>query len=198
LFTLVVLYPDKNNEADPNAVLVTTHRAPPQLLGYLPREQAALYRQRMAEAGYDHLVSACEAAISGGLVSPEKAYDYVLEVDLDLSEAPDPEHLVVHPEPVRLPADQAVQPDGEGQYRFKCWLPHDAVGALHPKGRTKGWTTDQWTTINYYLANTRGIGLGFKVLSIPKQEHAAVFGPAPVNAVLESIEGRWVSLRLEG
>jgi hypothetical protein len=92
----------------------------------------------------------------------------MLEVDPDLSELSSPEYQAAHPEPLRLPADATFKPDAEGRYRFKCWLPHDAVGVLHPKGRTKGWTTDQWATIGYYLANSRGTGLSFKVLSIPK------------------------------
>lgn len=196
-FSLVVLYPDDDNAADPNAILVTTHQAPPKLLGYLPREQAALYRQRMAEAGYHHMVSACEAVLSGGLVTPEQVYDYILELDLDMSSDPHPEHLVMHPETVRQPAHPEFKPDAQGDYRFKCWLPHDAVGYLHPKWRTKGWTVDSWATVNYYLSNEKGIGLGFKVLSVPKAEHAQVFGEQPVNAVVEGIERRWVMLRLE-
>lgn len=195
--SLVVLYPDKDNAADPNAILVTTPVAPPKVLGYLPREEAAIYRKRMAEAGYPHLVSACEAVLSGGLVTPEQTYDYILELDLDMSEDPHPDHLVIHPETVHQPAEPEFKPDDQGVYRFKCWLPHDAVGSLHPKGRTKGWTTDGWDTVNYYLANAKGIGLGFKVLSISKAEHTRVFGEKPVNAVLEAVEHRWATLRLE-
>ncbi len=197
IFTLVVLYPDKNNDADPNAVAVMTQQAPPKLLGYLPREVAAEYRQRMVQAGYEHLVSACEAVLSGGLVTTDKVYDYILEVDLDMSTDPHPDHLVIHPELVRHPADPAFQKDADGAYRFKCWIPHDAVGNLHPKRRTKGWTTDSWTTVNYYLSNAQNLGLGFKVLSIAKAKHAKVFGEEPVTAVVESIQRRWVTLRLE-
>jgi hypothetical protein len=195
--SLVVLYPDKDNAADPNAILITTPMQPPKLLGYLPREQAAEYRQRMAEAGFAHMISACEATLTGGLDTGDRSYDYVLELDLDMSEAPHPEHLVVNPQTVRRPAIPPFEPDEQGVYRFKCWLPHDAVGFLHPMGRTKGWTTDGWDTINYYLANAKGIGLGFKVLSVPKADHIRVFGEAPVNAVIEDIKQRWVVLRLE-
>lgn len=197
LSSLVVLYPDKENAADSNAILVTTPESPPKLLGYLPREQAAHYRQRMNEAGYGHMISACEATLTGGLDTAERSYEYVLELDLNMSEAPDSEHLVVNPQTVRRPAIPEFKPDHQGKYRFKCWLPSDAVGFLHPKCRTKGWTTDTWDTINYYLANAKNIGLGFKVLSVPKAEHTKVFGDAPVNAVIEDIRHRWVTLRLE-
>lgn len=195
--SLVVLYPDKDNAADPNAILVTTPVSPPKLLGYLPREQAALYRKRMADAGYVHMISACEATLTGGLDIEDRSYDYTLELDLDMSEDPHPEHLVVNPQTVRHPAIPEFKPDEQGVYRFRCWLPRDAVGMLHPQGRTKGWTTDGWDTINYYLANSKGLGLGFKVLSVPKADHARVFGGAPVNAVIEEIKHRWVTLRLE-
>lgn len=197
IFTLVVLYPDKDNPVDPNAVLVMSQQAPPKLLGYLPCAVAAEYRQRMVVAGYDHLVSACEAVLAGGLETTDKTYDYILELDLDMSTNPHPEHLVVHPEMVRHSHDPEFKKDADGAYRFKCWMPHDAVGNLHTELRTKGWTTDSWTTVNYYLSNAQGIGLGFKVLSVPKAKHAKAFGQEPVSAVVEEIKHRWVTLRLE-
>lgn len=197
IFSIVVLGPDNHNAADANAVAVTTQQSPYNVLGYLPREQAALYRARMAEAGHDHLISACEMVLSGGLVTPDRTYDYVLELDLDMTEDPSPEHLVVHPELMKLPSDPAFKKDSSGAYRFKCWLPYDAVDECHARLRTKGWTTDSWNTVNYYLCNRQGLGLGFKLLSIPKSEHEKAFGPEPVKAVVEDITRRWVTLRLE-
>lgn len=196
IFTLVVLCPDNTNPTDSDAVAVTTQQAPHKILGYIPREVAAEYRQRMAHAGYDHLVSACEAVLSGGLVTTDKIYDYILEVDLDMSNDPHSDHLVIHPEMVRNPADPVFKSGADGVYRFKCWIPHDATGNLHPELRTKGWTTHSWTTVNYYLSNSQGIGLGFKILSIAKAKHARVFGEEPVTAVVEEIKRRWVTLRL--
>lgn len=43
----------------------------------------------------------------------------------------------------------------------------------------------------------QGHRLGFKVLSVPKADHIRVFGEAPVNAVIEEVQHRWVTLRLE-
>lgn len=196
-FFLVVLYPDNQNEFDPNAVAVMTRQSPSQVLGYLPREIAALYRERMKEAGYEHMVSACEAVLTGGLVTPDKNYDYVLEVDLEMTIAPSPDHLVIHPELHRKEASPQFKKDANGDYRFKVWLPHEAVGNLKRDKRAHGWTTDSWNTINYYLMNQQGIGLGHKVLSVPKGEHAKVFGEEPVGVVVEDITRRWVTLRLE-
>jgi len=197
IFTLVVLCPDNNNHADPNAVAVMTQQAPPRQLGYLPSAIAAQYRQRMDDAGFSHLISACEATVSGGLVTTEKNYEYVVELDLDLSIDPHPDHLVMHPELVRHPADPKFARDASGIYRFTCWLPRDALENHHPKLKTKGWTTSSWSTVNYYLCNDKSIGLGFKLLSVPKSEHLKVFGAEPVVAVVEKVERRWVTLRLE-
>lgn len=197
IFTLVVLCPDNTNTADHSAVAVMTQQAPPKVLGYLPHEVAVDYRKRMTQAGYEHLLSACEAVISGGLVTTDMTYDYILEVDLDMSIDPHPDHLIIHPEMVRHTADPQFKKDTDGAYRFKCWIPHDAVGHLHSKLRTKGWTTDSWTTVNYYLSNAQNIGLGFKVLSVPKSKHTKAFGEEPVTAVVEEIKRRWVTLRLE-
>lgn len=165
-------------------------------LAQLLRRPAAVMCEGMRHH-YEHLVSACEAVLSGGLVTTDNTYDYILEVDLDMSTDPHPDHLVIHPEMVRHPADPEFKKDADGLYRFKCWIPHDAVGHLHRKQRTKGWTTDSWTTVNYYLSNAQGIGLGFKVLSVPKAKHAKVFSEEPVTAVVEEIKRRWVTLRLE-
>jgi len=196
-FTIVVLGPDNHNAADPNAVAITTQQKPYHVLGYLPREQAATYRTRMQEAGYEHLISACEMVLSAGLVTADCVYDYILELDLDMSEDPSPDHLVVHPELVRLPADPEFKKDASGAYRFKCWLPHDAVGEHHARLRTKGWTTDSWNTVNYYLCNRQGLGLGFKLLSVPKAKHAKALGDKPATAIVEDITRRWVTLKIE-
>ncbi|WP_164229510.1 hypothetical protein [Stenotrophomonas maltophilia] len=135
IFTVVVLYPDNNNAVDPNAVLVMSRQAPPRPLGYLPSVIAAQHRIRMKEAGYSHLVSACEATTSGGLVTADTTYDCMLEVDLDMSADPDPEHLVIHPELVRLSADPEFKKDASGAYCFQCWFPHDALAGEGPLSR---------------------------------------------------------------
>lgn len=174
--SLVVLYPDNDNAADPNAILVTTPVSPPEIARVLPTRAAAEYRKRMAEAGYMHMISACEATLTGGLDIEDRSYDYILELDLDMSEDPHPEHLMVNPQTVKRPAIPDLKPDEHGAYRFKCWLPHDAVGFLHPKGRTMGWTTDSWNTINYYLANAKGIGLGSRSCQCPRPTISGCLG----------------------
>lgn len=196
-FFLVVLYPDDRNAHDANAVVVMSRQSPPEVLGYLPRDTAVRYRERMAQAGYEHMVSACEAVLSDGLVAPDTTYEYTLELDLEMSTDPAPDHLVIHPELHRIDAYPEFKTDSNGDYRFKVWLPHDAIGNLKHDHRAHGWTTDSWSTVNYYLMNRQGIGLGHKVLSVPKAKHGKVFGEEPVDVVVEDITRRWVMLRLE-
>ena len=198
-FFIAVLYPDNKNDHDPNAIAVMTQegRDGPEVLGHLPREVAVLYRRRMEEEGYAHHISACGAALTGGLRANEQNYSYTLELDFDLDTGPHPENEVSPAKTVRLPGTQPLKKDRDGAYRFECWLPGDAVGAYHLKWRTMGWTTPHWKTVNYYLQNQKGIGLGFKLLSVSKRRHAAVFGDDPVIAVIEAIKDRWVTLRLE-
>lgn len=198
-FFVAILYPDNNNPHDPHAVAVMTQegRGGPELLGHLPREIARRYRTRMDEEGYSHHISACGAALTQGVRTDERDYNYVLELDFDLDTVPKPDNEISPPSTIRFPGLPALKKDHDGTYRFRCWLPHDAVGAYHRELRTIGWTAPHWKTINYYLQNDRGIGLGFKLLTLPKNRHAAVLGESPVAAVIEEIQNRWVTLRLE-
>lgn len=196
-FFLAILYPENHDEHDPDAVVVMTRQSPPEVLGYLPRETAAIYRERMKEAGYMLMTSACEAVLSGGLVAPDTTYDYVLEVDLEMSTAPSPDHLVIHPELHQIDAYPELKKDGKGDYQFKVWLPRDALDNIKSDHRAHGWTTDSWNTVNYYLMNRQGIGLGHKVLSVPKAKHVYVFGEERADVIVEEISRRWITLRLE-
>jgi hypothetical protein len=197
VFFLVVLHPDNHNANDENAVAVLTSGPPPKLLGYLPREVAAEYRKRMTSYGFEHCTSACEAVLSGGLVAPDKTYDFILELDLAMDEAPSPEHLVIHPELQRIPAYPEFVRDADGAWRFKVWIPHGAPEDLHRERRAHGWTTESWSTVNYYLMNASGIGLGHKVLSVPKGKHTKALGAEPVKVRVEDITRRWATIVLE-
>jgi hypothetical protein len=52
------------------------------------------------------------------------------------------------------------------------------------------WTTDGWDTINYYVLNSQGIGLGHKLFSVSKADHARLFGNVAPTANFKSIVGR--------
>jgi hypothetical protein len=193
-FFTALLYPYDTNPYDPLAVGVTTLEAP-TLLGHLPAQLARSYRDRMQELGFRG-VSACGAVLSGGLDLGKSNYDFVLELDLDLLLKPAygmdcgtiiPSRAVVKPEYTK---------GDDGSYTFRCWLPQGTAGHLHRHLRMKAWTTPDWGTINYYIDNDRGIGLGHKVLSIPKPLHRKLFGPDLATPSVESIEERWASVRL--
>lgn len=197
-FLRVVLLPDDNNRYDPNAVAVL-HMADgssPELLGHLSRAHAIDYRARLKTLGFESMASVCNAVLSGGLQTNDRSYSYVLELDLDLSISPTKGAIVAMGEPKREASNPTFEKDRQGSYRFRCWLTGGLDGH-HPKNRTKAWTTPDWDTVNYYLQNAQGIGLGAKLISVPKEEHRRAFGDGFASAVVEGIDGRWVTLRLD-
>ena len=63
-----VLIPEPGNPDDPNAVLVAIDG---RRVGYLTREDAALYGEWMTELGIDAMTASCPAFICGGFVDEE-------------------------------------------------------------------------------------------------------------------------------
>nr|WP_228441912.1 HIRAN domain-containing protein [Xanthomonas campestris] len=197
-FFRVVLVPNDQNPYDSNAVAVLYRSVSVEfeLLGHLSQALALDYRARMAALGHEAMVSVCDAMLSGGLEASDRDYAFVLELDLDLNQIPVVRDEDVAFDPLRQPANPEFRKDADGLYRFRCWLPGGLDGH-HRKNRTKAWTTPAWDTVNYYLQNAQGIGLGSKLLSIPKDQHRAVFGDYFAEAVVEAIDKRWVTLRLD-
>lgn len=193
----VYLVPNDQNPYDSNAVgvLVRSSNGELELLGHLPQSLALEYRGRMMALGHGAMMSVCDAMLSGGIETNDKDYAFVLELDLDLSQAPEVVDAGVDFERHRQPANPEFRRDADGVYRFRCWLP-GGIDGHHRKNRTKAWTTPAWDTVNYYLQNAQGIGLGSKLLSVPKEQHRAAFGDGFAEAVVESIDKRWVTLRL--
>jgi hypothetical protein len=58
------------------------------------------------------------------------------------------------------------------------------------------WTTDHWDTVNYYVSNKAGLGIGHKLFGIPKPEHRELFGEFEPEADIMSIEGRFAVIEL--
>lgn len=76
------------------------------------------------------------------------------------------------------------------------WLPVSSHDWLHKRRSVTRWTTEHWGTVNFYADSHKAIGLGHKVLEIPKLQYQATFGDADVEAILEDLDGRWATLRL--
>jgi hypothetical protein len=193
----VVLYPYSTNDYDPNAVgVMALPSMGSHLLGHLPRQLAVAYRERMASLGMPPF-SACDAVLSGGMKDKEKQYNFVLELDLDLTGVPTEEPQLTHYAAVRVPTQTGPLEDLGPGYVFRGWLPQGSLGALCPKRSMHSWSTAEWKTVNYYVLADNGIGLGHKLLSFPKSLHRKLFGQGEATATLERIEGRWALVRLE-
>lgn len=81
-------------------------------------------------------------------------------------------------------------PDGEGRYIVTVELDDYALNDMDRRQRIDTWTTEHWTTINYYLLNSRNISLGHLLFRIPKEQHQEMFGDRDAVAKIELLEKR--------
>lgn len=191
-FCTARLVPENLNPHDPNAVAVFIENA---RVGYLARERAAELRAALARLDHAHLPqTTCDAVILNGLVADGKAYDYSVELDLDLISTLPQLSFPQFAEVVRRDPTPPLQTRGTGLFEVTVWLPHAAIHDLDNLQRVKSWTTEHWDTVNYYLRNTRGIGLGHKVMAVPKKLHEKLFGDKEPQVTVLAIEGRNVTL----
>ena len=191
-FCTARLVPEDMNPHDQDAVAVYIANAK---VGHLPRERAADLRAALARLGQPSLPpTTCDAAIVNGLVADGKAYDYAIELDLDLLGTLPQLSFPQYPEVVRRDPTPSLQARGVGLFEVTVWLPHAALHDMDQQQRVKSWTTEHWDTVNYYLRNTRGIGLGHKVVSVPKKIHAKLFGDREPQVSVLAIEGRNLTL----
>jgi hypothetical protein len=184
---------DNQNQHDPNAVRVVVRN---QLVGYLPASYAETYRSYLSElpAHVKHVSVA--AAITGGLRTNDRTYEYSIELDI-------PDSLKMYPlsepmsdEVVRANGYAPLVESGSGVFTAKVWVPTPNVSDLHKQLRIQEWTTDSWGTVNFYALNRQGIGLGYKLYEMPKGEHARLFRGSETSVTLELGNGRFATLRI--
>ncbi|MDM0068370.1 hypothetical protein [Variovorax sp. J31P207] len=192
MFCTARLVPEALNPHDANAAAVYVGEAK---VGHLARDLAVLFRASLARLGHqDAPETTCDAVILNGLVADGEAYEYSVELDLPLDgDAPTLAVPKFH-EAVRQDPDPPLRPRAAGLYEVTVWMPHDALDSMDKKQRVESWTTDHWDSINYYLRNRQGIGLGFKVLDVPKALHADLFGDHEPAVNVMAIDGRAVTL----
>lgn len=185
-FCDATLVPQHDNPYDEHAVLVAVGH---EEVGHLPRDLALEFRERLCSAGLVGQQTQCRAVITAGLEANDRVYDYIIELDLDLS---------MQPSAIEQPSTSIDRQDsnfhldsqGNGKYLVKVWLGEGVLGRMDARKRIHTWTTDAWDTINYYVLNSQGIGLGHKLFSVPKAEHVRLFGNAATTANFESLVGR--------
>lgn len=188
------LVPVANNPHDPLAVAVRIAGA---VVGHLGRQLAPNVRRALELEGLARQTTTVEAAISNGRTTADRSYEYTVELDL----APDDygistDRRTAFPQLTRLPRYPELVANDDGSFTARVWLPVSTHDWLHKRRSVTRWTTDEWDTVNFYADNHKGIGLGHKVLEIPKQRYQATFGDAELGASLEDLDGRWATLRL--
>lgn len=188
------LVPYDSNEFDPNAVRIEIDG---KTIGHLNRDLAIAFRCRLIDLFADSIVTTCDAAISNGLVTDERTYSYTVELDIDLSLGASTNNSPRYQSLTRREANSALSRRPDGSYVAVVRLGSETIGNLHKQLRTGSWTTDDWTTVNYYIDNKQGIGLGHRILSVPKDENFAMFGEVEPDVVVESIEGRYATVVLK-
>lgn len=166
-------------------------------VGYIPRDLAPTYRDALSRLGIDGKEVSAVAVITNGLQTDAKVYNYTVELDIDLKRwklQSNPRSSLVQLE--RLPPySKLVQVDAN-QCRVRVWIPVASTEDLHRNLEVGHWTSEKWTSVNFYVSNRQGIGLGFKLLELEKTEFARVFGGDEIEASLSEIEGRWATLTL--
>lgn len=185
------LVPYDDNSSDPNAVRVEIDG---KVVGHLSRDFAVPYRSRLAQISLEARTTTCDGLITNGLSVPDRACNYTIELDLDIAGVASLKSLPRYPELIRKDPKTHLSRRPNGSYVATVWLGPEALGNLHKRLQTTSWTTDHWTTINYYIENRQACGLGHRVLSIPKDEHFLMFGDEEPEVFVERIEGRYATV----
>lgn len=190
---LAYLVPDDQNPHDANAVKVMIEG---RTVGHLSASFAKSYRSYLSElpSHIEHVSVA--AAITNGLVTKDRAYEYTIEVDI-------PDHLKIHAlsapmddEIVRVNGYAPLQPAADGSYFAKVWVPTANFDELHKSRAVDEWTTDAWESVNFYARNRQGIGLGLKVYELTKPQYADLFKGGPASGVLVLGANRFATLHI--
>lgn len=200
VFCTATLIPEDTNPYDSNAVKVLIES---EHVGYLSRESAVTFRSYFKNFELNVQTTTCDALIGAGFKTQEKTYEYVIELDIPPQPSPPTILAPTYPNPDRRDTSVVLQKQSNGSYFIEAWLDHYVLGDMHEKKRIHMWTADHWDTINYYMMNSKGIGLGHKLFEIPKTEHYKIFGNAVPNArsiisnaILISLNGRMATIEL--
>lgn len=186
VFCTALLIPERGNPHDPNAVLVMVGS---EKIGHLSRENALEFRGRLNSLDLGGQTTRCGAVISGGLETAGRIYDYITELDLDLSSVPRSEEPA-YPSIDRRNPNFPIERQDKGRYFVRVWLGEGVLDHMHKRKSIHCWTTEDWDTVNYYVLNSKGIGLGHKLFSVPKAKHSRLFGKSKPTASFYSLEGR--------
>jgi hypothetical protein len=193
VYCTATLTPERDNMHDRNAIAVFVEG---KQVGYLSKEYAVAHRRHLAEFGLDGQTTTCDAVISNGLVVGGKAYSYSVELDLGEPATAPTRTIPTYPSLDRRNVDPTFHRNVDGSYSVPIRLGPAVIDDMNKYREIHSWTTDHWTSINYYALNSKSAGLGHRLFSIEKPDHFKMFGDSDVEAVFESIDGRSAVVRM--
>jgi hypothetical protein len=182
---------DNANPYDANAISVwiQDHK-----VGHIPKDLAPAMRKALAVAGVAGPESHAAAAVSGGLETDDRQYEYIVELDITLpcSIDPEPPRVASRPRTIDPYPVPELQPDGS--YAATVWLPVSSHDELHKSRTVMTWTTDDWPVVGFYALNRKQLGLGYKLTEVDKAKFKRMFGEQDVECALTDLQGRFARL----
>ena len=188
------LLPETGNLHDPHAVAVLIDG---KKAGYLSRDLAFVFRARLSALDIALRETTCDARITNGLKVDNTAYAYSIHLDVALESSAPTATQANFPVPLRKNPDSELVQGVDGRYVLSAPIEAYVLADLKEGQFLDPWTTENWSTINWYAPNRQGIGLGHRLLSIDKAVYARVFGQVEPDAVVESIDGCTVAVSLD-
>lgn len=187
VYCTATLVPEPENQYDSSAVAIWIEG---RKVAHLSRDYARVFIVKLPDSATQ--VTTCDAIIYNGGIFDGKVYEYTIQLDLpDEGRATLSESSPTFPLPVRKNGEPDFIKQGDGTYLLSTFMPNFTPESLDRELRVQSWTTDHWTTINYYLRNRQGIGLGFGAFQIPKERHQTMFGDQEPHVFVKSIEGNF-------
>jgi hypothetical protein len=192
VYCTATLKPEPNNEFDEHAVSVWINACK---VGHL----SSAYNQYFLELLPDNLkalLTTCDAFISGGATFDNDVGQYGVKLDLPRVGTGKLGKLVpTYPTPQRKVSKCEFTQLGDGVYKTTVIMPPIQDNYLHKYRRVGSWTRDDWSTINYYVDNQMGAGLGHIAFKVPKNLHTSMFGNKYPEVFVETIKGnQWTFL----
>lgn len=191
VFATAELRLEPNNQFDPNAVAVYIED---KKVGHLARGFAPVFRQK-ASLAEECLTTFADAVITNGLRIGDKEYEYTIDLDI-----PQSFEFIVDPlrehEITRGCGYPPLLKNESGDFTVDVWIPVSDFSDLHRLREVNIWTTDAWDTVNFYIMNRQGIGLGYKIYEMPKAKFEELFSIDTVQASVDLNQSRFATLRV--
>lgn len=190
VFCVASLIPQPSNPYDRNAIAVSISG---RAIGHLSREFSKSYCERLSELGKENETFVAYAVISGGLVTQEKQYDYSVQLDIASGMNIDPSSDDVSRSIYQAMEEPVLLQASPSTWTAKVWLPVPRSELCRDLS-VDTWTTDKWDEVNFYALNRQRIGLGYKLLGVPKTQYVEHFANHELEMSLELLEKRFAKL----